>query len=63
MTATELRDALQEGRLGDAAKQKLASDINVAVMNVGDAQGTLVRTSARRRLPGFDDVAPCEAAS
>jgi hypothetical protein len=34
LTATELRDALQEGRLGDAAKQKLASDINVSIMNV-----------------------------
>ena len=30
MTATELRDALQEGRLGMAAKQKLASDINAS---------------------------------
>jgi len=60
MTATELRDALQEGRLGDAAKQKLASDINVAVMNVAAQQGTLVvkRTSA---ASGFDDVAQCEA--
>jgi hypothetical protein len=28
LNALELRDALQEGRLGDAAKQKLASDIN-----------------------------------
>lgn len=60
MTATELRDALQEGRLGDAAKQKLASDINVAVMNVAALQGTLVvkRTAA---ASGFDDVAACEA--
>lgn len=60
MTATELRDALQEGRLGDAAKQKLASDINVAVMNVAALQGTLVvtRTAA---ATGFDDVAQCEA--
>lgn len=60
MTATELRDALQEGRLGDAAKQKLASDINVAVMNVASQQGTLVvkRTAA---ATGFDDVAQCEA--
>ena len=33
MTATELRDALQENRLGQAAKQKLASDINVALVN------------------------------
>jgi hypothetical protein len=60
MTATELRDALQEQRLGDSAKQKLASDINVAVMNVASAQGTLVvkRLSA---ASGFDDVAQCEA--
>lgn len=60
MSATELRDALQESRLGDAAKQKLASDINVAVLNVASAQGTLVvkRLSA---ATGFDDVAQCEA--
>ena len=60
MTATELRDALQEGRLGDAAKQKLASDLNVALMNVAALQGTLVvaRTTA---ATGFDDVAQCEA--
>jgi hypothetical protein len=60
MTATELRDALQEQRLGDAAKQKLASDINVAVLNVASSQGTLVvkRLSA---ATGFDDVAQCEA--
>jgi hypothetical protein len=60
LTATELRDALQEGRLGDSAKQKLASDINVAVMNVAANQGTLVvkRTTA---AAGFDDVAQCEA--
>jgi len=60
LTATELRDALQEKRLGDAAKQKLASDINVAIMNVAALQGTLVvkRTAA---ASGFDDVAQCEA--
>lgn len=60
LTAKELRDQLQEGRLGDAAKQKLASDINVAVMNVAANQGTLVvaRTGA---ASGFDDVAECEA--
>ena len=60
MTATELRDALQEQRLGDSAKQKLASDINVAVMNVAASQGTLVvkRLSA---ASGFEDVAQCEA--
>jgi hypothetical protein len=60
LTATELRDALQEGRLGDSAKQKLASDINVAVMNVAANQGTLfVKRSAA--AAGFDDVALCEA--
>ncbi len=60
MSATELRDALQENRLGNAAKQKLASDINVAVMNVAALQGSLVvkRTAA---ATGFDDVAQCEA--
>lgn len=60
MSASELRDALQEGRLGNAAKQKLASDINVAIMNVAANQGTLVvkRTVA---ATGFDDVAQCEA--
>jgi hypothetical protein len=60
MDAKELRDALQEGRLGDAAKQKLASDVNVAIMSVAANQGTLVvkRTAA---ASGFDDVAECEA--
>lgn len=60
MTAKELRDALQEQRLGDAAKQKLASDINVALMNVAANQGTLVvkRTVA---ATGFDDIALADA--
>lgn len=60
MTAKELRDALQEQRLGDAAKQKLASDINVALMNVAANQGTLVvkRTTA---ATGFDDLALADA--
>lgn len=60
MSATELRDSLQEGRLGDAAKQKLASDVNVAVMTVAALQGTLIvkRTTA---AAGFDDVAQAEA--
>ena len=60
LTATELRDLLQEGRLGQAASQKLASDVNVAVMAVAANQGTLFvkRTAA---ATGFDDVAQCEA--
>jgi hypothetical protein len=60
LDAKELRDALQEGRLGESAKQKLASDINVAIMNVAANQGTLFvkRTAA---ATGFDDVAAAEA--
>lgn len=60
LDAKELRDALQENRLGDAARQKLASDINIAIMNVAANQGSLVvaRTTA---ATGFDDVAQCEA--
>lgn len=59
MDAKQLRDALQEQRLGKAAYQKLASDINVAIMNVAANTGTLVvkRTSA---ASGFDDVAQCD---
>lgn len=61
MDAKELRDALQEKRLGDAAKQKLASDINLAVMNVASLQGTVFvkRTAA---ATGFDDIAAADAA-
>ena len=60
MTATELRDAMQESRLGQAAKQKLASDINVSVMNVAALQGTLF-VKRPVAASGFDDVAQCEA--
>lgn len=60
MTATQLRDALQEGRLGDAAKQKLASDINVAVTDVACLTGTLFSKRASAAT-GFDDVAQIEA--
>ena len=60
LNTKELRDQLQEQRLGESAKNKLASDINLAVVNVASLQGTLVvkRTAA---ATGFDDVALCEA--
>lgn len=60
LTATELRDMLQEQRITDSAHQKLASDINVAVNSVAALQGTLVvkRSGA---CSGYDDVAQCEA--
>jgi hypothetical protein len=59
LDALELRDALQEGRLGDAAKQKLASDINIAIMNVAAAQGSLVVTT-NTAAGDYDDIALCD---
>lgn len=60
LTAKQLRDMLQEGRLGNSAAQKLASDINVAISNVASLQGTLVvkRTAA---ASGFDDIAQIDS--
>jgi len=60
MTTLDLRDALQEGRLGDSAKQKLASDINVAIMNTAAAQGTLV-VPVSAAAGDYDDVALCDS--
>jgi len=60
MNALELRDALQEGRLGDAAKQKLASDINLSVMDLAAAQGTLV-VPITTAAGTYDDVAQCDS--
>lgn len=60
MDALELRDALQEGRLGDAAKQKLASDINLSVMDLAAAQGTLV-VAVSTAAGDYDDVALCDS--
>lgn len=60
MGALELRDALQQGRLLAAARQRLSSDINVNLSNVAALQGTLFvkRTTA---AVGFDDAAQCDA--
>jgi hypothetical protein len=60
MTSLELRDALQEGRLGDSAKQKLASDINVAIMGAAANLGSLVVPIAAA-AGDYDDVALCDA--
>jgi len=60
MNALELRDALQEGRLGDSAKQKLASDINLSVMDLAAAQGTLV-VPVSTPAGTYDDVALCDS--
>lgn len=59
MTTLELRDALQEGRLGESAKQKLASDINVAIMNTAATLGSLVVPIAAA-AGDYDDVSLCD---
>jgi hypothetical protein len=61
LSATELRDALQEQRLGEAAMQRLASDINVDCSNLAALTGTVVvkRSGA---AAGFDDVAAIDTA-
>ena len=65
MSATELRDALQEKRLGEAAKQRLASDINVAGMTVAALQGTIVipiaGASSSSTLGGYNAVSQADA--
>lgn len=60
MTTLELRDALQEGRLGESAKQKLASDINIAIMNAAAGLGSLV-VPINAAAGDYDDVALCDA--
>jgi hypothetical protein len=60
MTSLELRDALQEGRLGESAKQKLASDINIAIMNAAAGLGSLVVPIAAA-AGDYDDVSLCDA--
>lgn len=61
LSATELRDALQEQRIQTAASQRVASQINVDCSNLAALQGTVVvkRTVA---ASGFDDVALCDTA-
>ena len=60
MTAEELRDALQEDRLGAAARQRLASDINVAIMNVAAYQGSLV-VPITTAAGTYNDIAACDS--
>lgn len=60
MDAKELRDALQENRLGEAARQKISSDINNAVLDIASTRGTIVVPIAAD-ASGFDDVAEIDA--
>jgi hypothetical protein len=61
LSATELRDQLQQGRLGKAAMQRLASDINVDCSNLAALTGSVFvkRTTA---AAGFDDLAAIDNA-
>ena len=64
MDARELRDSLQNDRFGKAAAQKLASDINVALMTAATDQGTLVikvAAAAGASSAGFTQIATAEA--
>jgi len=60
MNALELRDALQEGRLGKAAYQRLATDINTKVRDVASLQGSLV-VPITGAAGDYDDVALAES--
>lgn len=61
LSAEELRDALQEERLGKAAMQRLASDINIDCSNLAAQTGTIfIKRSAA--ATGFDDVAAIDTA-
>jgi hypothetical protein len=60
MTTLDLRDALQENRLGEAAKQKLASDINLAIMNAAANLGSLV-VDIGAPAGTYDDIAECDS--
>ena len=60
MDALEMRDALQEGRLGMASKDYLASRINTDVLAVATTQATVVIPVAT--APGdYDDIALCDS--
>ncbi len=55
-----MRDGLKENRLVTGARQKLASDINVALMNTASSQGTL-NVSIATAATGYDDLALADA--
>lgn len=60
MSSKDLRDPLQLANYGKAAKQKLSSDVNLALLNTVALQGSqfVKRTTAPT---GFDDIALADA--
>lgn len=62
LTSSQLIDALREGSLGKAARQKLASDVNKALMDVASLQGSLVvKSTTAAASATFADIAECDA--
>lgn len=60
LTATEARDAAQEGWLGKAAIQKLASDVNTSLLTEAADKGSIVITNDG--VPqGYGDIAVIDA--
>ena len=60
MNSLELRDALQENRLGQAAYQRLASDINTSIRNVISMQGSLV-VKGTSGTYAYSNIADCNS--
>lgn len=60
LNALELRDALQENRLGEKAYQILASNVNTAVRDVVSMQGTLT-VKVVGAAGDYDDIAMAES--
>ncbi len=60
LDALEMRDALQEGRLGMASKDYLASRINSDVLTVANLQATIV-VPITTAAGTYDNVALCES--
>lgn len=60
MDALEMRDALQEGRLGMASKDYLASRINTDVLAIATLQSTLV-VPVTTAAGDYDDIALCDS--
>lgn len=59
LSATEMRDALQEDRLATAAGEQLATDVNIAVRDVASNEGTLV-VPITGAAGDYDDIAACD---
>ena len=60
LDAKELRDQLQEGRLGKSSYQRLASDINTKVRDVASLEGTLF-VAESGAASTYDQVAKAES--